>query len=114
MTKKTIVRFLSISMCLLMLLTTMLSCTDEDKTTENSENDTLVSTNEDETSPYDENGYLKDSLDGLYYDGKDVNVLTWDNNPYLFPLELNESDEVVRLVYTETCCLKRDWVSISL
>ena len=97
MTKKTCVRSLTLILCLLMLLTTMFSCAKEQ--TEEGFDDDVITTEAPSDSPYDENGYLKDSLDGLNYDGKTVNVITWDNNPYLFPWEANDEDSALRLVY---------------
>lgn len=95
--KKRIMRLLCLIICLLMLMTAFVSCKDEDNNT-NNDGEISVET-DDPNSLYDENGYLKDSLQGLYYDEKDVNVISWKNNPYLFPEEASDADEVVRLVY---------------
>ena len=98
MTQKRFVKLLSLGMCLVILLTMVLSCASGDTTEYDIDDSSSVAT-DDSNSLYDENGYLKDSLDGINYDGKDVNVITWDNNPYLFPLESSDDDEVIRLVY---------------
>lgn len=82
-------------LCIITVSMLIMACTK--KGDEGTENNTVAT--EDTSSFYDENGYVKDSLDGLYYDGKDVNIITWDNNPYLFPLELNDKDDIIQLSY---------------
>ena len=97
MVKKVFIRIICLVMLLVMMSTLLLSCAKNDNN-EGNDGSINVST-DDPNSLYDENGYLKDSLGGLYYDGKDVNIISWKNNPYLFPEETSEEDEVIRLVY---------------
>lgn len=97
MKKSVFLRITTFTLCIVMLLTLLLSCAKKEDAEDSKESQSVVT--DDSGNLYDENGYLKDSLDGIYYDGKDVNVITWDNNPYLFPLEVNENDETTRLAY---------------
>lgn len=99
MAKKRVIATVCLLLCLLMLLSVAASCKSQkkDPVTDNTTAGEKVTTDPD--SPYDENGYLKDDLDGINYNGKVVNVLTWDNNPYLFPLESGDTDKTVDLVY---------------
>ena len=100
MTKK-IIKALSLALCILTLFSLMASCKKQNAGTQETTAQTNTVASTDPTnSDYDENGYLKDSLDGLYYDGKDVKIISWDNNPYAFPLEQSEKDDVVNLIYT--------------
>ncbi len=84
-----------------MLLTALASCNgskDSQNSDSGSATDNSVST---EPSPYDENGYLKDSLDGKDYDGAEVKILSWENNTYLFPeKEAAQGDNVAMLIYS--------------
>ena len=99
MAKKRVIATVCLLLCLLMLLSVAASCKSrkKDPVTDNTTAGEKVTTDPD--SPYDEHGYLKDDLDGVNYNGKVVNVLTWDNNPYLFPLESGDADKTVDLVY---------------
>lgn len=101
MTKKKLITSVCLLLSLFMLLSVAVSCTSKKKTpaTDESTKKGGEAVTSDPNSPYDANGYLKDSLDGINYNGKTVNVLTWDNNPYLFPLESSDTDKVVDLVY---------------
>ena len=97
MEKNRIIRLVAFAMCIITLIGIISSCSI--RKPDNADNSGSTDTTSDSNSLYDENGYLKDSLDGLYYDGVDVNIITWDNNPYLFPLKTIENDQVIELVY---------------
>ncbi len=98
MTNRNLISFFCVFLCLLMLLPGIVSCTSKD-TPEDSGSNGSDSTTTTEESPYDENGYLKDDLYGIDLGGQEVKVITWDNNPYLFPLQEEDTDKMVNLVY---------------
>ena len=95
---KSTVKFLCALLCLCLVCSIVISCAPE--VVEETEFDD-VSVGTDESDPtLDENGYLRDSLDGKYYDGKEVKILSWENNPYLFPVESPQEDPVMSLIYS--------------
>ena len=95
--KNHFLRYMCLIMCLLMVATLLLACGDEQEENQTPESNSVAQ--DDPDSPYDVNGYLKDSLDGIHYDDQEVSVITWDNNPYLFPLDDTDQSDTVRLVY---------------
>lgn len=104
MAKKKLISSCCLLLCLLTLLSLAVSCggSNANEVPQTTGNDVTENTEPEESgteSPYDENGFLKDSLDGIYYNGTEVKIITWDNNPYLFPLQQDESERFVSLVY---------------
>ena len=78
------IRFLSLVLCLLMSLTLVTACasdkTDNSDSVKDSSAPDSLQTEPETKSPYDDKGYLLDSLpDDLKFDGKTFNLFTWSN-----------------------------------
>ena len=72
-------KFLSIVLVMLMLLPMAISCSKKDGEENQSESDSVSTDVSDTENLYDENGYLKDSLPELDYEGYEFNILGWDD-----------------------------------
>ena len=72
-------KILAIILALFMMMSMAISCS-KDKSKQDEANSTNVSSDTtDTTDLYDENGYLKDSLPELNFDGYEFNILGWDD-----------------------------------
>ena len=101
MKKGTGAKIVCLLLCLLMVSAMAISCSGKKKDPIKDDSSTKTSVvTDDPNSDYDEKGYLKDSLGDKNYGGKEVQILSWKNNPYLFPDEEGENDPVMQLVYS--------------
>lgn len=72
-------KILAITLVLLMLLPTVISCAKNDNDENGSESDSASASVSETDDLYDENGYLKDSLPDLDFGGYEFNILGWDD-----------------------------------
>ena len=98
MKTKRFLKIVCLLLCLFAVAGAALSCAGKKKDPARDEPGTTAAT-ADQDSDVDEKGYLKDTLGGKDYGGKEVKILSWENNLYLFPETEGENDPVMSVVY---------------
>ena len=119
--KRNVLRVISLMLAAMMLLSMMIACSDQTDTTDdpqetsaNTPADTTAggsdpsnnaaaettTTTPETTSPYDENGYLKDTLSpDLNFDNYKFNILGWNTSLPDFYVEMDTGDTVVDTIF---------------
>ena len=120
--KKTVLRVLSLMLAAIMLFSMMIACSDQTDTPDGSQDtsantpaDTTVGGNSGDagntasdtttavpetTSPYDENGYLKDTLSpDLNFKDYEFNILGWNTSQPDFYVEMDTGDTVIDTIF---------------
>ena len=110
--KKNVLRVLALLLAMLTLFPAMIACADQTDTTDNPSDTTAAVNNGDAgdavvttaapetTSPYDANGYLKDTLSpDLNFNNYEFNILGWNTSLPDFYVELDTGDTVVDTIY---------------
>lgn len=99
-------KFLAITLVLLMILPTVISCSklpffnkETESSGENDSNATSDVTESDTDDLYDSKGYLKDSLPELDYGGYEFDILGWDGYSNDFWVEDTTEDVIVSSLY---------------
>ena len=109
--KRNVLRVLALAMAVLTLFPAMIACADQTETQDTPADTTAAVINGDAgnvditdapetTSPYDANGYLKDTLSpDLNFGGYKFNILGWNTSLPDFYVEMDTGDTVVDTIY---------------
>ena len=109
--KRNVLRVLALALAVLTLFPAMIACADQTETQDTPADTTAAVINGDAgnaditdapetTSPYDANGYLKDTLSpDLNFGGYKFNILGWNTSLPDFYVEMDTGDTVVDTIY---------------